>query len=120
MGPLVIIILGLLLSGCFNLTTTITPENPYQLSGDYSEGQDCTPIVLGWTWGSSNVWTAMHDAVPVITDVKSIRLHQYYFFLAGASCVEVLGKGTPPAAINSPPKSLTPDEYYKRLGEEAQ
>ncbi len=65
-----LLIAFLFLSGCFNLTTTITPENPYQLSGDYSEGQDCTPIVLGWTWGSSNVWTAMHDAVPVTASLQ--------------------------------------------------
>jgi len=92
MQTLVLGLAGLILSGCLNLTTTITPENPHQLHAAYREGSDCTPIVLGWTWGASNLWTAMYDVRPPILEAKSIRLHQYYFFLAGASCIEVLGE----------------------------
>lgn len=92
---------SLLLTGCMNITTHVAPvreEVKATLLGD-----DCSPIIFGFSYGTSTVEAATKNAktdadrdfrfVPkTIRAVRSIALRDFYILGFGERCIEVTGE----------------------------
>jgi hypothetical protein len=90
----------LLLAGCVNLTTQTASTN--YTAQALRESSDCVPVVLGFAYGTASVEEALSKNAPLISNyneppdqiakVRSVAIHDYYFLIAGARCVEVTGE----------------------------
>lgn len=95
--PLLALLL-LLLGGCLNITTHITPENASVQP--LVEGSQCTYIILGlFGMGTNTLEGAMMAADPPIQKVRVARLNAWGYFPLpfSAVCLEVVGEPAPGA-----------------------
>ena len=85
--------ISLLLGGCINISSRITPEN--QAVKPMTEGSDCSYAVFGFGYGTNTVEQAMANASPPIQKVRSISTDLFFFIFFSSHCVTVVGEGAP-------------------------
>lgn len=107
MQIVLICLLTLILSGCINISTELQPSNT-DVKGVLL-GEDCTPIVLGMGFGTNTIEGATRDGRPmgdvgefrsrvklndrtVINRIRTIQITNFYVFLVGSSCIQVVGE----------------------------
>ena len=99
-GVICLVGLALTVGGCLNIAVQLTPENPQVPK--LRETSDCVPMILGFAYGTATVEGALAEKAflinnynapeALISKVRSVASHYYYFLLAGAWCVEVTGE----------------------------
>lgn len=96
-------VLFLLLSGCANVTTQLTPVDPTVKAA--VTGSDCIPMFFGIIIGTADMTKAMFiDGDPYDVRITRVRNTQFWdgqFLGFGARCVEVVGETDVPTG---PPK----------------
>lgn len=84
---------SLLLGGCVNISSRITPEN--QAVKPMTEGSDCSYAVMGFGYGTNTVEQAMANASPTIQKVRSVSTDLFFFIFFSSHCVTVVCEGAP-------------------------
>jgi len=97
--------ISLLLGGCINISSRITPEN--QGVKPMTEGSDCSYAVFGFGYGTNTVEQAMANASPPVHTLRSITLDSFAFWFFGSQCITVVGEAVPGA---TKPKTYDPTE----------
>lgn len=108
LAPLLSLVL-LLLGGCINITTHLTPENASVKP--LAEGSQCTYIILGlFGAGTNTIEGAMASADPPIQKVRVARLNVWHYFPLpfAATCLEVVGEPAPGAKPYVAPEPINP------------
>lgn len=96
---------SLLLGGCINISSRITPEN---LSvKPMTEGSDCSYIIFGFGFGTNTVEQAMANASPPVNTIRSVTLDAFAFWFFGSQCITVVGESAPGM---TKPKAYDPTE----------
>ena len=96
---------SLLLGGCVNISSQITPEN--QAVKPMTEGSDCSYIIFGFGFGTNTVEQAMANASPPVQHIRSVTLDTFAFWFFGSQCITVVGEAVPGA---TKPKTYDPTE----------
>ncbi len=91
---------ALLLSGCINISSRITPEN--ETVKPLTEGSDCSYIIFGFGFGMNTVEQAMANASPPIHKLRSVSLETFQFLFFGYQCVSTVGESAPLATKPAP------------------
>ena len=99
-----VLLLGALLGGCYNISTQVMPENPDVKAA--IAGEDCSSIIFGVGFGKSTIAAAQRsnfhvpgdsssyrsDVSTPITKIRTINIRESYIVIGGERCVEVIGE----------------------------
>lgn len=91
------LVICLLLSGCINISNQISPDDP--TVKPLTEGSDCSYILFGLGYGTNTVETAMRNAQPPVTRIRSITLDHFALLMFGSQCVTVVGESRPSTSL---------------------
>ncbi len=108
LAPLLAVFL-LVLAGCIDITTNITPENPSVKP--MVEGRRCSYVILGlFGAGTNSIEDAMMSAEPPIQKVRVARINAWAYFPLpfSAVCLEVVGEPAPGAKPYVAPDQVNP------------
>ena len=101
----IILLLGAFLSGCYNVSTQVMPENPDVKAA--LAGEDCSSIIFGFGFGHSTIAAAQKSnfhtpgdstsyrtdmLTSPITKIRTINIRESYIVIGGERCVEVIGE----------------------------
>lgn len=98
-----------LLSGCVNISSNITLENPSVKP--LLEGSQCTYVILGlFGAGTNSIEGAMRSTDPPIHTLRVARLNAWAYFPLpfSAVCIEVEGEPAPGAKKSVAPEQVNP------------
>jgi hypothetical protein len=101
--------LFLVLAGCIDITTNITPENASVKP--MVEGRRCSYVILGlFGAGTNSIEDAMMSAEPPIQKVRVVRLNAWAYFPLpfSAICLEVVGEPAAGAQKSVAPEPVNP------------
>lgn len=101
---------ALLLGGCINISSRITPEN--QTVKPMTEGSDCSYIIFGFGFGTNTVEQAMANASPPVQHIRSVTLDTFAFWFFGSQCITVVGRWFP---VPRNPRPMTPQSSGHRV-----
>jgi hypothetical protein len=83
-----------------NIAAQLTPEDPQVQR--LREASDCVPILFGLAYGTATIENALaqkarllsnyNEPKVLISKVRSVVLHDYYYLFFGSRCIEVTGE----------------------------
>jgi hypothetical protein len=86
----IIIVISLVFTGCVAIDTQLQPEN--ELVHAVLNGQDCSPIIFGFGFGTNTWSNALHAGNGAM--IQKVRTAQFKYVAAfgfGSQCLELIG-----------------------------
>ncbi len=100
MRTLILLLLPLLLTGCFYVTNRITPDDPDVQP--LTIGRDCILFLPGMGYGLNTVERAMANADPPVKKIRSISIDTRVGLVFGQQCLTVVGEPDSRGLATSP------------------